>query len=140
MIRDRAEQLRELDLQITSTWHDRREGANITGHDPAMLSRCAERDLCQVTQADIIIVFADPPHCRYAGGGRHSELGAALMWNYLAELEYPRCSHRKVILLVGKPGQVFHHMSGIEVFPDWLTCKEQLRMVAQPGPEAEVTT
>jgi len=88
----------------------------ITGsHDQTPDEKCAAIDWKEVTAADIVISFTEPPGpVKGRGrGGRHVEFGAALAMG-------KRC------IVVGHRENVFHHMPHVEFYPSWQACFGEL--------------
>jgi len=110
----KANELRTLGLEVVSRWHD-----DASDTDPQ--SEWAERDYNDVRRCDILVAFTQGKDS--VGGGRHTELGMALAWG-------------KVVLLVGKRRQVFHHHPDVQQFDTWAECREQLALLAPTGSAA----
>ena len=93
--------------EIVSTWIWIEERPSREDLDFGTFAReIAEKNLCELWQADIVIVDADgiaPDN----SGGVHTELGFAI-------------GARKRIILVGPKGNTFHWLREIEKFPTWL--------------------
>lgn len=105
-----AERLRLLGYIVRCEW--------ITGaHHDTDSARCAEIDIDEVTAADIVISFTEPPgEVKGRGrGGRHVEFGFALQGG-------------KRMIVVGYRENVFHHMPEVEFYEDAETLMERLKM------------
>ena len=82
--------LQERGYEVTADWLDEKTE---TGQDAAL----AQRDIAAIQAADVVVVY-NPQEFRYSGtGGRHVELGIALMLD-------------KVVVLLGERSNVFHHL------------------------------
>ncbi len=113
-MRRHAEQLMPIGYEITSRWLDEVDGkpfaqtsskvVELMTDDEAM--DCAINDLEGVEQCDLLLAFTDRRGSRHTGGGRHTELGAAL-------------ALRKEVFLIGEAEQVFHCHPTVRRFPTW---------------------
>ena len=101
--------LRSRGYLITSRWLDAHIN-NAEGKDSNLWERdhaqadpfraiCANEDLEDITRADYVIAFTEPPYCDYypGTGGRHVELGYAI-------------AKHKTIFIVGYRENVFHDL------------------------------
>lgn len=98
-----AKQLRKRGIVVTSGWL--RYGGMAYQHLNKMSEADAWRlvatnDLSDLDAADLVAVFSPPKALKVGTGGRHIEFGYAY-------------GIGKPIVLVGKPGTVFHHLPGI---------------------------
>lgn len=88
--------LEAVGIGVKATWlHGTHEGAT----DPSLLAWCAQEDLADVAQCDMLVFFSEHPDVGFTSGGRHVELGYAL-------------GRRKRVVVIGPVENVFHH--GIE--------------------------
>ena len=96
-----AEELDRAGFSVRCSW--------LSGdHDNTPDAHCAEIDWSEVSSADVVISFTEPPGPAQGRGrgGRHVEFGAAL-------------AMRKVCIVVGHRGNVFHYLPEIEIYPTW---------------------
>jgi nucleoside 2-deoxyribosyltransferase len=102
-----AKQLRSKGISITSGWL--RYGGMAYQHLDRMSEADAWRlvatnDLSDVDAADLVAVFSPVKALKIGTGGRHIEFGYAY-------------GTGKPIVLVGKPGTVFHYLPGVHHVP-----------------------
>jgi nucleoside 2-deoxyribosyltransferase len=83
---------------------------------PEVRGRFAAEDWADVTEADIVISFTEPPRSKASRGGRHVEFGAALA---LAK----RC------VVVGFRENVFHCLPEVEFFETFADAFAALALV-----------
>jgi hypothetical protein len=122
---DYAEQLRKLGHQVTSRWlegqHQADElevaAAGEVHQVPEIARRFAEEDVEDVTFADVVVAFSEPPRSSASRGGRHVEFGMALGW-VLAGYRSLDGGRRQVVV-IGQRENVFHCLREVAVFPDW---------------------
>jgi len=98
-----AKQLRKKGITVTSGWL--RYGGMAYQHLdrmslPEAWRLVATNDLSDLDAADLVVVFSPPKALKVGTGGRHIEFGYAY-------------GTGKPIVLVGKPGTVFHYLPGI---------------------------
>lgn len=104
-----AMQLRHFGHFITSRWllgHD----VVWSGDEHPEWTAFSMVDLCDVDAADTVISFTHPRGTLVTGGGRHVEFG----YGY---------AKGKRMVVIGEREHVFHHLPGIEIYPDldaWL--------------------
>jgi len=114
-----AKELRELGYEVNSRWllgthqiHQHAELIDKTGvpsdsHGVTLLARpFAEDDVADVSQADILIFFSEPPDSHSKRGGRHVEYGMAL-------------ALQKKIIVIGDRENVFHCLPQVIRFDTW---------------------
>lgn len=84
--------------------------------DTHALAKEAQRDWDDVVKAEAFVLFTEDaePADAPSKGGMHVELGIAL-------------AHRKRIIIVGPPGNLYHHLGGIKQFATWAQALEFLR-------------
>ena len=120
-----ADQLRALGHQVTSRWllgqHQADEleiaAAGQVDQVPEFARRFAEEDIEDVTFADVVVAFSEPPRSTASRGGRHVEFGMALGW-VLAGYRSLDGGRRQVVV-IGQRENVFHCLREVAVFPDW---------------------
>lgn len=113
-LREVAEELRAHGYEVTSRWLF--QDASIPGGLLTSDGRAAEvasMDFDDVRQADLCIAFTEPPHGPQGRGGRHAELGIAI-------------ALEQRVLVVGPREHVFHCLSGVEQFDDWIEARAEL--------------
>jgi len=69
--------------------------------DPKTLAWCAEEDMEDIKNADLLIAFSEHPHVGFTSGGRHVELGFAL-------------AYWKRVVVIGPAENLFHHVERVE--------------------------
>lgn len=120
-----ADQLRALGHQVTSRWlegqHQADEleiaAAGQVHQVPELACRFAEEDVEDVTFADVVVAFSEPPRSSASRGGRHVEFGMTLGW-VLAGYGTVDGRARRIVV-VGQRENVFHCLRDVAVFPDW---------------------
>jgi len=120
LCRYRAE-LQAAGVEVTARWLDGAHQVYLSGEplgpeqealiesgaaSPELRARFAAEDWNDLTSADVVINFTEPPRSNASRGGRHVEFGAALA------LEI-RC------LVVGHRENVFHCLPEVEFFENW---------------------
>jgi hypothetical protein len=74
----------------------------------------AARNLADLRRAEMLVAFTEAAHVEKAGrGGRHVELGAALVLGL-------------AVVVVGPAEHVFHQADGVIRFADWKSAREKL--------------
>lgn len=134
-----AEQLRELGHEVTSRWLEGQHQADeleiaAAGHVhevPEVARRFAEEDVEDVTFADVVIAFSEPPRSSASRGGRHVEFGMALGW-VLAGYRSLDGRARRVVV-IGQRENVFHCLREVTVFPDWSSFVDHLTPAEVPA-------
>jgi hypothetical protein len=131
-MRDYRDQLEAHGHKITSRWIDLHGGSldksippNVLNANPEVCTRFAETDFLDIVQSDMVISFTE----KNPGGkgGRHVEFGMAFALN-------------KIIVIIGPREHVFHTLSGVGVYPNWLAfvkntgiLGEGFRPIVRPG-------
>lgn len=136
---DYADQLRALGHQVTSRWllgqHQADDLEVDTGGDvhqvPELARRFAEEGVEDVTFADVIVAFSEPPHSWASRGGRHVEFGMVLGWVLAGYTTLE--GHSRRLVVIGQRENVFHCLREVAVFPDWLS----FLGTVEPAPEPE---
>lgn len=77
-------------------------------------SKFALDDWEDVTKADIVISFTEPPRSNHSRGGRHVEFGIALGLG-------------KECLVVGPRENIFHWLQSVTVFADFASCLAKIK-------------
>ena len=105
---DRARELVGREHEIVSTWidghHETRPGIDDDA-SPEERAAWAHEDFYDVTRADCVVSFTEPPRGN-SRGGRHVEFGIGL-------------GRGKRMVLIGEREHVFHCLPYVEVYPDW---------------------
>lgn len=135
---DYADQLRALGHQVTSRWLLGQHQADvlevdadgIPEHIPEVARRFAEEDVEDVTFADVVVAFSEPPRSSASRGGRHVEFGMALGW-VLAGYSTLDGNRRRVIV-IGQRENVFHCLRDVTVFADWKSFLATVEPAQQP--------
>lgn len=113
-IRGYAQQLTKVGFTVTSSWlaetHDINPGTEgaATALTDEQVAKHARDDLRDIDQSDLLVLFTSASVGVEGGGGRHVETGYAL-----SQLGAPH------VIVVGKPENVFHRMTGVTAVPDW---------------------
>ena len=94
--RELEHELKEKGHQVVSAWH---MADNESSDDPTLNAQRAMRDYVDLMSADAFVQLLGDPRAP-TRGGQHVELGLAIAWN-------------KVVVVVGQPGHVFHHLETI---------------------------
>jgi hypothetical protein len=120
-LKKHAARLKKLGYKITSRW--------LSGHDHPWVNKkskvwenFAVIDLEDVDAADAVVSFTHPRGTPVTGGGRHVEFG----YGY---------SKGKRMILIGERENVFHHLPGIEIYPDldtWLAREKKNKWRKEP--------
>jgi len=129
-----ADQLRELGHQVTSRWLEGQHQADTLEVDaggevhqvPEIACRFAEEDVEDVTFADVVVAFSEPPRSSASRGGRHVEFGMALGWVLAVD------GGRRRVVVIGQRENVFHCLSQIQVVPDWASFLATVEPAEQP--------
>lgn len=119
-LRGYAEQLRERDWEVVSSWLDIDDegdpAARAVEADrhavPEGAGSYAARDLADIREADLFVLFAEAPGAA-TRGGRLVEYGFALR-------EGCEC------VIVGRPETIFHRLPEVRLYPDWESCLDAL--------------
>jgi nucleoside 2-deoxyribosyltransferase len=87
--------LRGLGFDVVSTWHDSPEAddAAVLDRDKATI---VERALLEISRCDLLVALTEGERSPYGRGGRHAELGAALVMG-------------KQVIAVGRRENLFYH-------------------------------
>ena len=128
------EQLEAMGHTVTSRWLNGRhqigedgrpigdEGEALVEHDGSggsesrsirMRQRLLREDLEDVSRAQIVISFTEPPRSAASRGGRHVEFGFALA----------QC---KVQVVVGYRENLFHYEPSVAFFPTWFEARQSM--------------
>ena len=107
--------LRALGHDVISTWLD--ESGDYS-NSIEQAKKVAMRDLCQISQVDVLILDTTSPISKDGGGGRETEFGFAL----------GQFQHKK-LWRVGPAKNVFHHLADM-TFDSW---KEFLEYIPGSG-------
>jgi len=138
-----AEQLRALGYTVDARWllgsHQLHEGAEEVEAATESISMqgqlFAQDDLDDLEVSNIVICFTEKPRSPESNsrGGRHVELGLALMWNhirsnYLSTVLPRRYMPLKEILIVGPRENIFYCLPEIKrQFNTWSECYAYLK-------------
>ncbi len=133
-----ADQLHSLGHQVTSRWllgqHQAEvlevDADGIPEHVPEVARRFAEEDVEDVTFADVVVAFSEPPRSEASRGGRHVEFGMALGWVLAGYRSLD--GRRRSVVVIGQRENVFHCLREVAVFPDWATFLATVEPAAQP--------
>lgn len=108
-MKEYAQQLRELGVEVTSRWLEEPHAPNTTLDQVPKeeLATYAFHDCQDISRADVLIFFAQDPNTPTVRGGRHVEFGIALSLGML-------------IWVVGPKENIFHYSSGVYNFASWI--------------------
>lgn len=133
------EQLRAMGHDVAARWLDGKhqitpQGVPIGDHGEALVesdddgthaaqlrSSFAQDDWEDVSLADCVISFTEPPRSAASRGGRHVEFGIALRGG-------ARC------IVVGHRENIFHWLPGVEFAPNWFQAVALLSCDPDPLP------
>ena len=116
IIKARSVELQALGITTTSSWVDEPEKPTIQVHEvsPELDRKYADRDVCDVRAADLLIFQGDPTKT-IIRAGRHVEFGIAV------ERQMP-------IFVVGEDHEnIFHYIRRVKHFSDWDAVKLALQ-------------
>jgi hypothetical protein len=110
--------------QVTSRWLDCHDGkapavftsTHLADIPPSEGRLFAEEDLADIDAAELVACFTQHPSTT---GGRHVELGYALG------------THKK-IAIIGSIENIFQTISGVELYPTWMSFYLELQRGGQP--------
>lgn len=107
-IAEKAEELREMGIEITSRWlaETAAPTAQLGDFDDPYLTQTAEVDVEDINEGEGLVFFSVPPTMPVARGGRHVEFGMAL-------------ALKKAIYVVGPKENIFHYLPQVRVFATW---------------------
>jgi hypothetical protein len=126
-MKQHAQDLRALGIEITSRWLEEKVAGNIQIKDVAddYLRETAQIDIEDILSASIVVLnvpsvedlkAADIPVSSWARGGRHFESGfqyALMMLSQYLPTRIQDRGHRR-LMLVGHKENVFHYLDGIK--------------------------
>jgi nucleoside 2-deoxyribosyltransferase len=118
-IRERAKELSELGVHVTSTWlqepHDpNHQMGELT---PENYREIAETDVKDILRAGAFALFTQDPTVPFVRGGRMVEFGIALATG-------------KLVCVIGPQENIFTYLPQVEVFATWEEFKERMRLDA----------
>lgn len=104
----RKEELVKLGYQVISTWTE--EAANgvcsLKDFEHNYHLEVSERDIREIDQCDILVLFTVDPDEYTRRGGRHFESGYAYGIN-------------KRLVIIGPRENIFHYLPGVDVYDTW---------------------
>lgn len=106
-IKQFAQQLRSMGIQVTSSWLTETHSPTIQIKEIAdrELRELAEQDMRDIEEADSFLFFAEDQNNQPPRGGRHVEFGYAL-------------ARGKRIFVIGEKENIFHYLPWVSVHPD----------------------
>lgn len=113
---ERATELRSLEIEVTSSWLEEphKPSTTLSELTDEQHAQYALRDLQDINEADILILFAVPStDTPIPRAGRHVEFGYAL-------------AARKSVWLVGNKENIFHYLPQIRIFETWADAVQEL--------------
>lgn len=124
-IRLKAEDLKQLGIQCTSTWlkepHDPKIGINEV--TPEFCCETAHQDLDDILRSDVVVLFTVDGTIPTLRGGRHFESGFAYgisVAQTIKNLVIPNTTMRPMrVMTVGPKENIFHHLESIVNCATW---------------------
>lgn len=122
-----AKELRSLEIEITSSWHDINENSEglIDDAKQDYLAKHARIDLDDIRFADALLLFSVEPTLPMVRGGRHVEFGYAL-------------ALRKTVIVCGPKENIFHYLPEVVVVPNWAEAKQWLVTTQQQDKSSKI--
>lgn len=105
-MREYADRLQRADHHVTSRWVEVKHNVEDIDRERELASRYALEDSEDLTAADAVVVFTEPPRKELTRGGRHVEFGMAL-------------ALQKRLFVVGPSENVFYALPQVEVYSSW---------------------
>lgn len=105
-MREYADRLQRANHHVTSRWVEVKHNVEDIDRERERASRYASEDSEDLTAADAVVVFTEPPRKELTRGGRHVEFGMAL-------------ALQKRLFVVGPPENVFYALPQVEVYSTW---------------------
>lgn len=104
----KKQQLESMGFHVTSTWTDEEAKANCSLKDfnGDYHAAMAARDLREIEEADVLVLFTVDPDTMTRRGGRHVESGYAL-------------GKGKQVIVIGPQENIFHHLPQVRQFDTW---------------------
>lgn len=102
-----AQLLRNDGHEVTARWVDDGE-KGLSRESNALM------DMGDLAAADVLLTFTENKGSFNTGGGRHTEFGMAYVLG-------------KKCVVVGDREQIFHHLPGVTVFPEWGQARDYLK-------------
>ena len=108
-------ELESLGYRVTSTWTDEPQDANVSlkDVDDELLAEYAARDIMEIDDADLLVLFTVDPDELTRRGGRHAEFGYAL-------------GRGKQLVVVGPRENIFHHLETVVRLATWSQFVDEL--------------
>jgi hypothetical protein len=120
LMQERAEELRHLGIEVTSSWIDEPHKPSTQMHELTHEEhqQYALRDVEDVIAADVLVFHVDPTG-KIVRAGRHVEFGMAVLINQLIR--------GMPILVVGDAHEnIFHHLPYVTHYATWEDLKSWL--------------
>lgn len=105
---ERAKELENLGISVTSRWLHEPASANGLGSEEA-----AQQDIEDIDTSDLVVLFTESPEEAYVRGGRHFESGYAF-------------GKGKPLITCGPIENTFHHIRKVVNIPIWEDLKSNL--------------
>jgi nucleoside 2-deoxyribosyltransferase len=111
----RKAELENLCYNVTSTWTDEPQdaGVSLKDVDAELLAEYATRDVQEIDDADLLVLFTVDPDQLTRRGGRHVEFGYAL-------------AKGKQCVIVGPRENIFHHLETVVRMSSWTQFVDEL--------------
>ena len=119
-IREKAKELIDLGITVTSRWLEEKEDPNATMADvgDAFCLEVANQDIEDIDHSDLVVLFTENPEEAYVRGGRHFESGYAY-------------GLKKPLIILGPRENVFHHLLNVPNVETWEELKANLKFLKQ---------
>ena len=119
-----SQELKANGINVCSSWIEEPHGADATLKDISKFNKQAyvNRDIAEIGDCDIFVLFTVDPSIPTVRGGRHFESGYAY-------------GQGKPVLIVGPKENLFHYLNDIRSVDTWTEAKELLLKVAKMIPE-----
>jgi nucleoside 2-deoxyribosyltransferase len=115
-IRERANELRQLGVEVTSRWLDELHDPNhVMGElGPKEYEEIAVVDIEDINRAGSFALFTQDPTVPFVRGGRMVEFGYAI-------------AKEKRVFVIGPRENIFAYLPQVEVYATWEEFKERMR-------------
>ena len=107
-IRLRKDELLKLRYPVISTWTEEKMHGTVSLKDVGLdyLMEHARKDLREIDECDLLVLFTVDPDEYTRRGGRHFESGYAV-------------GVGKQLVIIGPSENIFHHLIGVDVYETW---------------------
>lgn len=112
-IADKAKELAELGMEVTSKWYNEPENEEGLGN-----ASYGQQDLDDIDNADLLVLFSENPDLPFKRGGRHFESGYAF-------------GKGKAVVVLGPIENTFHWLNRVIKVDSWEELKANLKFLKQ---------